>query len=304
MIKRTIEIAREPAHLAVKLDQLLIQRHEANLQTAASIPCEDIGLLLVDEPRTSYSHHALVKLLEFGAAVVICGRDHLPAGLLLPISGHTEVVHRLHDQMAVSKPLAKRLWQQIVVAKIRGQAANLPAGSSIQRKLLTLAGEVRSGDPSNVEAHASKLYWSAWLGEENPFKRDPDGDGLNGMLNYGYAVMRAAVARALVAAGLHPALGIHHANRSNPFCLADDLMEPLRPLVDARVRELRTWNLQEIGPKSKPHLLSLLTVAARVGDQTGPLMVGLHRTVASLLRCYRGEEKRRLLPLAVENETC
>jgi CRISPR-associated protein Cas1 len=302
MIKRTIEISKEPIHLAVKLDQLLLQRHEADPTTAASIPCEDIGLVIVDHQQTTYSHQALAKLLEFGAAVLLCGRNHLPAGMILPLSTHTEVVWRIQDQIAASKPLCKRLWQQIVVAKIRAQAANLPDDAPARGKLLTLAGEVKSGDPSNVEAQAAKVYWSAWLGSAPAaatFRRDPDGDGLNALLNYGYAIFRAAVARAVVAAGLHPALGIQHANRSNPFCLADDLLEPLRPLVDARVRDLNDWGLQTIEQKSKVHLLELLTATVQVGDQTGPLMVGLHRTVASFVKCLQGEEKKLLLPVAM-----
>jgi len=329
MIKRTIEISTEPVHLAVKLDQLQLQRHEANPGTAASIPCEDIGLVIVDHPQVTYSHQALAKLIEFGAAVLFCGRDHLPAGMLLPLSTHTEVVWRIQDQIAASRPLCKRLWQQIVVAKVLAQAANLAPDSPARGKLLTLADEVKSGDPTNVEAQAAKVYWSAWLGDprgtgilpvedgleghatsgtrvpagaDKPFRRDPDGDGLNALLNYGYAVLRAAVGRALVGSGLHPALGIHHANRSNPFCLADDLVEPLRPLVDARVRDLNEWGLKTLEKRSKVHLLELLTASVRMEDQTGPLMVALHRMTASLAKCLAGEEKKLSIPVAMDRD--
>ncbi|NLX13198.1 MAG: type II CRISPR-associated endonuclease Cas1 [Phycisphaerales bacterium] len=300
MIKRTLEISREPAHLAVKLDQLLIQRPEADPRTAASVPCEDIGLVMVDHPQTTYSHAALARLMDFGAAVVLCGRNHLPAGILLPFSSHSEVVWRIDDQVSAAKPLRKRLWRQIVQAKVRAQAFNLSEESPARAKLLALAGEVKSGDPANVEAQAAKIYWSVWLGAERPFRRDPDGDGLNALLNYGYAILRAAVARALVAAGLHPALGLHHSNRANAFCLADDLVEPIRPLADARVRELAEWGKNALDQSVKAQLLQLLVAEVRTDGQTGPLMVGLHRTVSSLVQCYRGTEKRLLFPAALD----
>lgn len=307
MIKRTIEISRQSVHLAVEKNQLLLVLHEPDHGFLARIPCEDVGLVMVDHQETTYSHAALARLLDFGAAVVICGRNHLPSGLLLPLPAHTEIVWRINEQIAASRPLCKQLWQQLVVAKIRAQARNLISGP-VRERLLALAGEVRSGDPTNVEAQAAKLYWSAWLaGDRQPpgegqsppptgFHRDPEGtDALNAMLNYGYAVLRAAIARALVAAGLFPALGLHHANRSNAFCLADDLLEPLRPMVDRVVRRLHHRRQAELDPKAKQALLELLTASVRCGDQTGPLMVALHRMVASLVACYRGEEKRLLL---------
>lgn len=307
MIKRTLEISREAAHLAVKLDQLLVQPRGAEEQATRSVPCEDIGVVLVDHPSTTYSHAALARLMDFGGVLVVCGADHLPVGMLLPMARHTEVVWRIQDQIGVSKPLRKQLWKQVVVAKIRAQAANLARGSASRSKLLALAREVRSGDPKNVEAQAARVYWSVWLGDlapTGPFRRDPDRPGINSMLNYGYAVFRAAVARAIVAAGLHPTLGIHHENRSDAFCLADDLVEPIRPLVDARVRELYGGGAETLDQPTKAGLLELLTASVRVGDQTGPLMVGLHRTVASLVRCYQGEERNLELPVAVEEEPC
>jgi CRISPR-associated protein Cas1 len=297
VIKRTVEISQESLHVAVELDQLRLFRHEPASGLAASIPCEDIGLIVVDHPQATYSHAALARLIEFGAAVVICGRNHLPAGLLLPLGTHTKGVTRLQEQIAASRPLRKRLWKQIVRAKVRNQAHNLPAGSSAQGRLLALVEEVKSGDLTNIEAQAAKIYWSAWLGENSEFRRDLDGgDIVNAMLNYGYAIIRAAVGRALVSAGLHPALGLQHSNRSNAFCLADDLMEPLRPTVDRAVRELHQDGATELNRFSKARLLSLLTATMKVGGFTGPLMVGLHRMAASLVSCYRGEAKRLSLP--------
>lgn len=296
MIKRTIEISQEPFHLAVELDQLRLKRRSLDSEVVASVPCEDIGLVIVDHPETTYSHAALARLLEFGAAVVICDRRHLPAGLLLPMGGHTEGVSRLQEQIAASRPLLKRLWKQVVQAKVRNQAANLDGDSSARRRLLALAGEVRSGDPTNIEAQAAKIYWAEWLGSGSGFRRDQDGDGVNALLNYGYAVVRAAVGRALVAAGLHPAIGIHHCNRANAFCLADDMLEPLRPFVDAAVRELAQTGTGALNPETKRKLLGLLTATVRMEDQTGPLMVALHRTAASLVGCYQGREKRLIFP--------
>ena len=262
----------------------------------ASVPCEDVGLVIVDHPQTTYSHAALARLLEFGAAVVICDRRHLPTGLLLPMGNHTEGVSRLQEQVAASRPLLKRLWKQVVQAKVRNQAANLETDSPVRRRLLALAAEVKSGDPANVEAQAAKIYWAEWLGSGSGFRRDQDGDGVNAQLNYGYAVVRAAVGRALVAAGLHPALGIHHCNRANAFCLADDMLEPFRPFVDRAVRELSEAGQDALNPETKRKLLGLLTATVRVDGQTGPLMVALHRTTASLVGCYQGREKRLIFP--------
>lgn len=294
MIKRTIEISREPAHLTVRLDQLILER---NGQTVGSIPCEDVGVVLVDHPGTTYTHAALARLAAADAVVVVCGRDHLPAGILLPLADHSQVVWRLRDQLAVSKPLQKQLWKQIVQAKIRAQASNLPAGPA-RTRLLALARNVRSGDPVNAEAQASRVYWGAFF-EGIVFRRDRDGGGPNPLLNYGYAVLRAAIARAIVAAGLLPSLGLHHSNRSNAFCLADDLIEPLRPLVDHRVKELLDQQKVELDQPTKAALLDILTWEVRVGDQTGPLMVCLHRMVASLVRCFVGEAQSIEFPTPV-----
>lgn len=338
VIKRTLEISREAAHLSVRDEQLVLKRDGA---IVGQVPCEDIGVVLVDHPQTTYTHGALAKLAESDAVVVVCGRDHLPAAILLPMADHSQVVWRLDTQLGVGRPLMKRLWRQLIVAKIRAQAKNVPADQPAHRKLLALAREVRSGDPANVEARAAKVYWANWLWDvetpsegESPFlaaaretsslgeiadqapgarqkgqvpvfRRDPDGVGLNSFLNYGYAVLRAAVARAIVGAGLLPSLGIHHRNRSNAFCLADDLIEPLRPLVDDRVRELHRQGYEELNQPAKAALLEILTERVRLGsadEAGGPLMVQLHRYVASLVRCYAGEATKLEIPVAMEME--
>ncbi len=342
MIKRTIEISREPAHLSLRLGQLVLEREN---QPVSTIPCEDLGMVVVDHPQVSYTHSALAALVEHDAVVVVCGKNHLPAGLLLPMSDHSEVVWRLHDQIAVSKPLRKQLWRQIVQAKIRAQAANLSNGSPGRTRLLELARTVKSGDVTNHEAQAARVFWSAWLPDDEqtsgdlkppkvtrsvsegvgtsrvesssltlrvtsetttrqrfPFRRNADGeDEINILLNYGYSIVRAAVARAIVMAGLHPAFGLQHCNRSNLFCLADDLMEPLRPLVDARVRELVRLSQTELSPITKAALLQLLTQEATTGSEAGPLMVTLHRYVASLVKCYAGESEQLEIPEYVQS---
>lgn len=302
VIKRTLEISREPAHLSVRNEQLVLKRDG---QTIGKVPCEDIGVVLVDHPQTTYTHGALAKLAESDAAVVICGRDHLPAAILLPMADHSQVVWRLDAQLGISRPLRKQLWRQLVVAKIEAQARNLSPHLPALRKLLALAREVRSGDPTNIEAQAARVYWGNWLSpmaeEETPaFRRDPDLPGLNSFLNYGYAVLRAAIARAIVAAGLLPSVGLHHRNRSNAFCLADDLIEPLRPLVDDRVRELHRQGYEELNQPAKAALLEILSDRVRFGDEVGPLMVELHRYVASLVRCFQGNAKELEIPIIHE----
>lgn len=303
MIKRTIEISSQPVHVYTELDQLHLRRHEPEVGLVARVPCEDIGLVVVDQPQATISLGALSRLMDFGAAVVVCGRNHLPTGMLLPLSAHTEVVARLHKQIAVSKPTRKRLWRQLVVAKIQAQARNLAKDDPARRRLEELATTVKPGDPTNVEAQAAKVYWAAWLGLHAPFHRDTDApDPVNAMLNYAYAVLRAAIGRALVASGLHPALGLHHGNRSNAFCLADDLLEPLRPLADRAVRALHRRGQTQLDRDAKRELLGLLAAPVHLEGQTGPLLVCLHRTTASLVACYEGQADRLLIPTWSEEE--
>ena len=241
-MKRVLEISEGAAHLAVRNDQLLLKRQG---QVVGQAPCDDLGVVVVDHAQTTYTHQALIALADAGAVVVLCGENHLPTAMILPLMTHTQIVPRLTAQITVSQPVKKRLWRQLVVAKIRAQAENLDPESSPHKKLLALTKEVRSGDTTNVEARAAKLYWRHWLDssdpqvlDSEPFRRDPNQSGLNSFLNYGYTILRAAIARSIVATGLQPSLGLHHSRRDNAFCLADDLIEPFRPLVDDRVRTL------------------------------------------------------------------
>lgn len=311
---RTIEISREKAHLAVEHGQLLVMydgQSRRDLPMRQRIPCEDLGVLIVDHDECTYTHRALSALAESGAVLVVCDGRHIPTAALLPFSSHTEVVWRVRDQIALGAPLRKRLWAAIVAAKVRGQAANLDAGGA-RPQLLALAQRVRSGDPDNIEAQAARAYWQAFFPRSllgRTFRReagDREAEPPNNLLDYGYAIMRAAVARALVGAGLLPMLGIHHENRSNAFCLADDLVEPLRPLIDAAAKRLVCKGQLLLDQPTKAELLLVLTATVRVGDTVGPLNVALGRYVASLARCLAegraGSAKLLLIPEAVEGD--
>lgn len=291
MIKRTIDISDGPTHLRIENDQLLLERAEG---TVASIPAEDIGVLLIDHPATTYTHSALTRLLDHGAVVVLCGPKHLPVGILLSTADNLITPARLRTQAAAPLPLRKRLWKQIVTEKIRLQAANLEHDPAAKKRLLSFADNVRSGDTSNTEGVAARFYWQSVFPQ--PFRRDPDGLPPNDLLNYGYTIFRAAIARALVAAGLHPAFGLHHHNRNNNFALADDLVEVFRARVDATVRDLIRAGVTGIDRDAKRQILGLLTLRITVAGQDGPLMVQLHRMATSLVRCYDGQAKQLDLP--------
>jgi CRISPR-associated protein Cas1 len=291
MIKRVIDISDGPTFLKIENDQLILSRNKEQL---ASIPCEDVGVLLVDNQATTYTHSAMTRLLARGAVVVLCGNDHLPCGILLPIENNDLHTQRLRAQIAAPMPIRKRLWRQIVMHKIRGQAMNLPEEHIEQRRLLAMADEVKSGDTTNCEGQAARFYWPVFLGAD--FRRDPDGAWPNPLLNYGYMVFRAAVARAIVAAGLHPAIGLYHSNRNNPFVLADDLVEVFRPRIDRAVLQFHQTGKTEIDKDAKREILQLLSESITIAGQSGPLMVGLHRMLASLVKCFEGGQKSLDLP--------
>jgi len=291
MIKRIIEISAEAAHLAVKDQQLLLKRDGA---ITATIPIEDIGILITDNPAVTYSHTALNALLANNVAMVICGKNHHPTGMFLPMEANTLQAERFAIQAKAKAPIKKRIWQQLIQAKIRHQAWSLEKSGVNGKSLRRLAEKVRSGDISNIEGHASQYYWPLLFGKK--FRRRRDGLPPNNLLNYGYAVLRASVARALCGAGLHPSFGVHHHNRYNAYCLADDVMEPFRPLVDNVVWQLFGNGETSITQESKLELLGVLSRNVDAGKTKGPLMVSLHHTAASLLHCLAGEEKCLALP--------
>jgi len=253
---------------------------------------EDIGVLIIDNPAVLYTHGCLTALLENNAAVILSTKNHHPAGLLLPLDTNSVQSERFQKQIEASIPLKKTLWKQTVQSKINNQARLLEETGGEPLRLKELSKEVKSGDTSNLEAQASRYYWPRLLGKE--FRRERFGKSPNNLLNYGYMVLRAAVARSLVSSGLLPTLGIHHHNRYNAYCLADDIMEPFRPFVDRRVHQL---NREEENPdilskEIKQELLKILTEDVRFEKETRPLTVGLHQTTASVYQCFAGEKKK------------
>jgi len=294
MIKRIVEISQAKSFLSIRYGQLLIKQDGKQV---ASIPCEDIGVLLVDHQGVSYTHSVFTELLRYGAAVVLCGGNHHPAGMLLPIETNTLQTERFRQQIEAKEPVKKRLWKQIIRAKIKHQANLVGKDSSVYKQLLTLRRRVRSGDPDNIEAQASRKFWQAFI-QDIQFRRNINGPPPNNLLNYGYTVIRAAVARALCSAGLLPTLGIHHRNRYNAFCLADDMVEPFRGFVEAKVKDICEGNNipQNLEQGVKAQLLEVLYQPVVIAGFKGPLFVGLHRTMASLQRCFAGEQKILDLP--------
>ena len=294
MIKRIIEISKAKTYLSVKYGQLIVKREG---EQVSSIPCEDIGVLLVDHSGVTYTHSVFTELLRYGAAVVLCSGNHHPTGMLLPVESNTVQTERFRQQIEAKEPVKKRLWKQIVRAKIKHQAKLVGKDSDVYKTLTTLRDRVRSGDPDNIEAQASRKFWPAYLQDEK-FKRDVDGAAPNNLLNYGYMVLRAAIARALCSAGLLPSLGIHHRNRYNAFCLADDILEPFRGFVESKVREIceQEGVSDKLEQPTKAKLLEVLYEPVKIKGYEGPLMVGLHRTAASLQRCFANEQKYLDLP--------
>lgn len=302
VIKRTVDISQRGAYLSLRSKQLVVRALEEHGGHEQTVPIEDLGVLCLSHPQITLTNPLLAALAEAGAAVIVCGRDRLPRGTLQPVSNHLEQVSRLRTQLDAPKPRTKRLWQQVVRQKIRAQAELVaPFQPDTALRMRALENGVKSGDTGNAEGHAAKLHWAALRSVLPPelqmFRRRPRaGDPINGMLNFGYVVLRTAVARALASAGLHPALGIHHHHRSNAFCLADDLVEPLRPLVDGTVWRLVLAGRIGVEQTEKAELLRLLTTEVSCGDQRGPLMVALHRVAASLAAALAAPAEPLLLP--------
>jgi CRISPR-associated protein Cas1 len=286
MIKRSILIENKAAIHSRNL-QLLVKTETRE----TTIPIEDIGFLLIDNSETYLSINAMNLLVENNAAVIICGKNHLPNGMFLNLNSHHVQQEIFKKQLEASVPLKKQLWQQTVMEKISNQGILLKRISGSNNPLQTYSQKVLSGDTSNMEAAAASYYWKALF--EINFKRNRFGDYPNNFLNYGYAILRAAVARALAASGLLNTLGIHHKNRYNAFALADDIMEPFRPLVDEKVMEImQNFDSEELNTEIKAELLSILTRTVYFEDEKSPLMVALQRTASSLQKCFYGEKRK------------
>ena len=280
MIRRTVEVS-SPSYLHVEHAQLMIERDG---ERVGQVPIEDLGILVVDHPGALMSQSLLATCAENDAAVVLCDEKHLPNAVLLPLQGHSVQAETIRAQTTMTLPLRKRLWQQLVQGKIAAQAAVLEEWTGTAAPIGALLSKVRSGDPDNVEAQAARAYWPRLFGSE--FRRDRSAGGVNALLNYGYAILRAAAARAICAAGLHPSVSLHHHNRYDTLCLASDLMEPVRPLVDRAVR--RMTNAESEAPSLDKHakaaLLAVLHQDVGIGGREFPLLVALQTAAVSLRR--------------------
>ena len=278
MIKRIIDIS-ERAYLHIKDRQLLVDKENV---TVSTIAIEDLGILILQHPAITITQSAITLCQQSNVAILFCDERHLPASITLPLwSGHSLHTKVLREQVATKVPRRKRLWQQIVRAKISEQADTLDRIGLKSQVLARLHDKVRSGDPDNIEAQAAQVYWKALMGKS--FRRDVAAEGVNSMLNYGYSIMRAMIARALVGTGLHPSIGLHHKNQYNGLCLADDVMEPLRPWVDSLVREIDTRSGEaKITRDVKQQILSLLSKQVSYGSEKMPLMLSAHYLAAQV----------------------
>lgn len=267
-------------------------------KTDTSIPIEDIGIVVLDHPQITLTHALISALSDNNVAIVSCDAKHLPYGLMLPIYAHHAFTEKMYEQLESSLPLRKNLWQQTVISKIANQAAMLRSIGLDDGKMQYYLKLVKSGDPQNVEGRAAAYYWEHLFGEKSNFVRNRDEDGLNAMLNYGYAILLAVVARALVSSGLLPAVGIHHRNKYNPWCLASDIMEPYRPYVDRIVLEVSGEfpESEDLTPEIKKKLLQVPVADVVIEGKKSPLMVGISRTTASLSACFEGTSRKILYP--------
>lgn len=299
MIKRTIIVSNR-AYISHKDEQLCIAKEDDE----PTVPIEDIGVLILESHQITITQSALSSLMANNVVVIGCDGTHHPDGIMVPIAGnwlHTAV---LKNQVEASLPRRKQLWMQTVKAKIRNQASALQQTGADVEPMERWARKVRSGDPDNLEGRAASYYWKRFFPEEWAFSRNPEGDTPNNLLNYGYAVLRAAMARAIVGSGLHPAIGLHHRNQYNAFCLADDLMEPYRPFVDIIVRQV-CMNDQDFGiltPNVKKQLLTILSVDTWFKNERKPLLLALTQSSSSLVKCLGGESRELLYPdLSLQN---
>lgn len=313
MIKRTLYFSN-PAYLSKKDEQLVItypsddkdedkdkeQKEDKykNRLKQNSVPIEDIGIIILDNQQITLSHGLIASLLENNTALVTCDKTHHPTGLFLPLESNQVQSERFQAQIEASIPLKKQLWQQTISAKINNQAGLLKKRKIQNKNMLYWAKEVRSGDPDNFEGRAAAYYWKNIFPKELDFERDRHGLPPNNLLNYGYAILRAIVARALVGSGLLPTLGIHHHNKYNAYCLADDVMEPYRPYVDEIVCEIidNGEDFEELSTSIKKQLLELPVKEIMIADESSPLMVGIQRTTASLVKCFESENRKIIYP--------
>lgn len=307
MIKKTLYFGN-PVYLSLKNAQLVIKLPEVvkndtlpesfKRMSEVTKPIEDIGVVVLDHKQITITSGVLEALLENNCAIITCDCKSMPVGLMLPLCGNTTQNERFRNQLDASLPLMKQLWQQTVRAKIENQASVLQECSGAEIRCMKVwADDVKSGDPNNLEARAAAYYWKNLFPIKN-FTRDREGISPNNLLNYGYAILRAIVARGLVASGLLPTLGIHHHNRYNAYCLADDIMEPYRPYVDRLVYSMINQGVDytELTKELKAQLLTIPTLETNIGGKRSPLMVAVGQTTASLHKCFSGELRKISYP--------
>ena len=302
MIKRTVEISTNGCYVHTKDEQLVIEKDGFKVGT---VPIEDLGVLILDSPQLTITSSVMRSLAEQNVAVIFTDSKHLPSSLTIPFSANSIQTKVLNEQIAISLPTKKRLWAAIVAQKIANQARSLEICGGDGTALKEISNRVKSGDPENLEAYAAKLYWRKLFGDE--FRRDREAADHNMFLNYGYAIVRAATARAIVGTGLHPSLGINHKNQYNPFPLADDLVEPLRPFVDVQVFRLvndlvpgsdrfRVDGEFTLNRETKQVLLGLLADECEFAGRKSPLLVALGNYAASVKQMMTGETDKLLIP--------
>lgn len=292
MIKRVL-CFENPARLSLKLAQMVVELQDVT----RTLPIEDIGVVILDHKQITITHALIDALLANNVAIVTSNDKHLPVGLMLPLDGNTLQSERFRAQIDASEPLKKQMWQQTIVAKILGQAHVLGTQLIEHNNMLKWAKDVRSGDTENMEARAAAFYWRNMF-EKDEFIRDPQGLPPNNLLNYGYSIVRAMMARALVGAGLLPTLGIHHHSRYDAYCLADDIMEPYRPFVDMKVLEM--WKnggiTSDISSDQKRELLGITTMDVSISGHRSPMMLAIQTTAQSVQKCYSGEARKIIYP--------
>jgi len=295
MIKRTLYFG-SPAYLKTENEQLVLTNTETGeIKTA---PIEDIGVLIIDHQQITVSQALIAKLLSNNVAFITCDNTHHPTGMLLNLVGNTLQSQKFQAQMEASVPLKKQLWQQAVSAKLVNQGAMLESIRIPAKNLRNWANEVKSGDADNHEARAAAYYWKNLFPDFLAFRRERFGPPPNNLLNYGYAILRAVVARSLVSSGLLPTLGIFHKNQYNAYCLADDIMEPYRPFVDKVVVHIVRMNgkFLELTPSMKKDLLGVPAMDVVINGEKSPLMVAVQKTTASLAKCFEGKQRKILYP--------
>ena len=312
MIKKTLYFGN-PAYLSLRMGQIVIKLPEVERnpdlpermkqESEVTKPIEDIGIVILDNTRITITQGLLEALLENNCAVITCDSRSMPVGLMLPLYGNSTQNERFREQLGASLPLRKQLWQQTIRSKIGNQAAVLASCSEASTKAMERwADDVRSGDPENIEGRAAAYYWKnvfSGFKQLAGFTRDRNGMPPNNLLNYGYAILRAIVARGLVSSGMLPTLGIHHHNRYNAYCLADDIMEPYRPYVDRLVWSIISecgTSRMELTKEVKFKLLGIPTMEVTVNGKRSPLMVAATQTTASLYKCFSGEQRRIAYP--------